>query len=102
MDPDDYRRTSYETWEGHGAGLGAQARLHLGDLAGVGEWLVRELDAKPGDTLLELGAGPGDPGSRRPASASAAGLFQRISPLTWWRSLGAVVPSSGMGTLAIA
>lgn len=47
MDPDDYRRTSYDIWESSRA---------------VGEWMVRELDPKPGDTVLELGAGPGDTG----------------------------------------
>jgi len=62
MDPDDYRRTSYETWEAMAPGWERRRDYIWESSRAVGEWLVRELDAKPGDTVLELGAGPGDTG----------------------------------------
>jgi ubiquinone/menaquinone biosynthesis C-methylase UbiE len=62
MDPDDYRRTSYETWAAMAPGW-ERRRDYIWETArAVGEWMVRELDPKPGDTVLELGAGPGDTG----------------------------------------
>ena len=74
MDPDDYRRTSYETWEAMAPGWERRRDYIWESSRAVGEWLVRELDAKPGDTVLELGAGPGDTGFTAAAcSASAAG-----------------------------
>jgi ubiquinone/menaquinone biosynthesis C-methylase UbiE len=62
MDPDDYRRTSYETWEAMAPGWERRRDYIWETSRPVGEWMVRELDAKPGDTVLELGAGPGDTG----------------------------------------
>jgi SAM-dependent methyltransferase len=62
VDPDDYRRTSYETWGAMAPGW-ERRRDYIWETArAVGEWMVRELDPKPGDTVLELGAGPGDTG----------------------------------------
>lgn len=62
MDPDDYRRTSYETWGAMAPGW-ERRRDYIWETGRVvGEWMVRELDPRPGDTVLELGAGPGDTG----------------------------------------
>jgi SAM-dependent methyltransferase len=69
MDPDDYRRTSYETWGAMAPGWERRRDYIWETSRAVGEWMVRELDAKPGDTVLELGAGPGDTGF-----TAAAGL----------------------------
>jgi SAM-dependent methyltransferase len=62
MDPDDYRRTSYETWEAMAPGWERRRDYIWETSRPVSEWMLRELDPKPGDTVLELGAGPGDTG----------------------------------------
>jgi SAM-dependent methyltransferase len=62
MDPDEYRRTSYETWGVMAPGWERRRDYIWETGRAVGEWMVRELDPKPGDTVLELGAGPGDTG----------------------------------------
>jgi SAM-dependent methyltransferase len=57
-----YRRVSQEVWETMAPGW-EQWRAQLADaLTPVCEWLVNELAPQPGQTLLELGAGPGDTG----------------------------------------
>jgi len=59
---DGYRRASHEIWEAMAPGW-ERWRAQLADaLTPVRRWLVRELAAKPGDTVLELAAGPGDTG----------------------------------------
>jgi SAM-dependent methyltransferase len=62
MDPDEYRRTSHETWAAMAPGWERRRDYIWETSRAVGEWMVRELDPKPGDTVLELGAGPGDTG----------------------------------------
>ena len=58
----DYRRTSHEIWSAMAPGWERwRAQLEEG-LAPVREWLLTELAPQPGDTVLELGAGPGDTG----------------------------------------
>ena len=60
----DYRRTSHEIWEAMAPGW-ERWRAQLEEaLAPVREWLITELTSQPGDTVLELGAGPGDTVSR--------------------------------------
>jgi SAM-dependent methyltransferase len=62
VDRDEYRRTSLASWETMAAGW----ERRRGDIeklsAPVTEWLVRNLAPQPGDTMLELAAGPGDTG----------------------------------------
>jgi len=62
MDPDDYRRTSYEIWGAMAPGWERRRDYIWETGRAVGEWMVRELDPRPGHTVLELGAGPGDTG----------------------------------------
>ena len=62
MSHQDYRRTSYETWEAMAPGW-ERRRAQLEDaLTPVRTWLITQLAPQPGDTVLELGAGPGDTG----------------------------------------
>jgi ubiquinone/menaquinone biosynthesis C-methylase UbiE len=62
MSHEDYRRTSYETWETMAPGW-ERWRAALEDaLTPVRSWLVTHLAPQPGDTVLELAAGPGDTG----------------------------------------
>ena len=62
MDRDELRRQSYEAWETMAAGW-ERARDRMERSARpVREWLVSELDPSPGDTVLELAAGPGETG----------------------------------------
>ncbi len=62
MEPEDYRRATYETWEAMAPGWERRRDYIWETSRAVGEWMVRELDSRPGDTVLELGAGPGDTG----------------------------------------
>jgi len=62
MEPEDYRRTSYEAWEAMAPGW-ERWRAQLEEaLTPVRKWLITELAPRPGDTVLELSAGPGDTG----------------------------------------
>ena len=62
MSHQEYRRTSYETWEAMAPGW-ARRRAQLEDsLTPLRTWLITQLAPQPGDTVLELGAGPGDTG----------------------------------------
>jgi SAM-dependent methyltransferase len=62
VDREEYRRTSLASWDTMAAGW-ERRRADLERVsAPVSEWLVRNLDPQPGDTVLELAAGPGDVG----------------------------------------
>lgn len=73
MKPEDYRRMSYETWEAMAPGW-ERWRAQLEEaLAPVREWLIKELAPRPGDTVLELGAGAGDTGFKAAAIVGERG-----------------------------
>jgi SAM-dependent methyltransferase len=73
MRDEEYRRTSYETWELMAPGW-ERWRGQLEDaLAPVRTWLITQLAPQPGDTLLELGAGPGDTGFAAAALVGESG-----------------------------
>jgi SAM-dependent methyltransferase len=62
VDVDDYRRGSHDVWEAMAPGW-ERWRAQLADaLTPVREWLIRALGPKPGETVLELGAGTGETG----------------------------------------
>lgn len=62
MEAEDYRRRSFEVWEAMAPGW-ERRRAELEEaMTPVRDWLLRELAPKPGDTVLELSAGPGDTG----------------------------------------
>jgi hypothetical protein len=65
VDVDDYRRTCHEVREAMAPGW-ERWRAQLADApTPVREWLIRELRPERGETVLELGAGTGETGSRR-------------------------------------
>jgi ubiquinone/menaquinone biosynthesis C-methylase UbiE len=73
----DYRRTSLEIWDAMAPGW-ERWRAQLEEaLAPVRESLIAELAPRSGDTVLELGAGPGDTGFA--AAALLAGRGRLIS-----------------------
>ena len=62
MEREEYRRTSYETWESMAPGW-ERWRAHIDESASpVRDWMIQELAPRSGDTVLELSAGVGDTG----------------------------------------
>ena len=62
VDSTEYKRAALENWQTMAAGW-EQRREEMETVARpVTEWMVRALDPKPGDTVLELAAGPGEVG----------------------------------------
>jgi len=62
MDLDGYRRRSQASWEALATGW-ERRREHVARMAGpVRAWLLEALALEPGETLLELSAGPGEVG----------------------------------------
>jgi len=62
MEPDEYRRTSFETWEAMAPGWERWRADVEATSTPVREWMLRALAPRAGDTVLELAAGPGDTG----------------------------------------
>jgi SAM-dependent methyltransferase len=58
----DHRQESRARWTRTAAGWGARADAMRRATMPVSMWMVQALDPQPGDTLLELAAGPGDTG----------------------------------------
>lgn len=59
---DQARQEARATWEAAAPGW-ERRRDYLRDFsAGITDWLVAELDPRPGQTILDLAAGPGDTG----------------------------------------
>ena len=62
MDRNEYKRTSLENWQTMASGW-ERRRAEIEKVTRpVSEWMVEALDPQPGDTVLELAAGPGDVG----------------------------------------
>ena len=75
MQPEDYRRVSYEAWEAMAPGWDRWRSQLKEALTPVREWMISELAPRPGDTVLELSAGPGDTGF---AAAAIVGDHGRL------------------------
>jgi SAM-dependent methyltransferase len=62
MNPDDFRQKSQAVWETMAAGWETK-RAYLWSVSRpIGEWLIANLEARPGQTILELACGTGDTG----------------------------------------
>lgn len=75
MEPDEYRRTSFETWEAMAPGWERWRGEVEATSTPVREWMLKALAPRPGDTVLELAAGPGDTGF---AAAAILGEHGRL------------------------
>jgi ubiquinone/menaquinone biosynthesis C-methylase UbiE len=62
IDPDKYRQESLENWGHVAAGWEERRDWLVGNTARVNAWLADRVDAQPGQTILEIGAGPGELG----------------------------------------
>jgi SAM-dependent methyltransferase len=62
VDREEFKRTSLENWQVMASGW-ERRRAEIEKVTRpVSEWMVEALDPQPGDTVLELAAGPGDVG----------------------------------------
>jgi ubiquinone/menaquinone biosynthesis C-methylase UbiE len=75
MEPDEYRRTSFETWEAMAPGWERWRAEVEATSTPVRVWMLGALAPIPGDTVLELAAGPGDTGF---AAAAILGEHGRL------------------------
>jgi SAM-dependent methyltransferase len=62
MDAESYRADNRERWERVAAGWGAARPAMQQAAQAVSDWMVRAIDPQPGQTVLELAAGPADTG----------------------------------------
>jgi SAM-dependent methyltransferase len=62
LGPEEYRARSRERWGGAAAGWERRRDAMQASAAVVSAWLVEHIDPQPGQTILELAAGPGDTG----------------------------------------
>jgi len=62
MEPDEYRRTSLETWAAMAPGWERWREEIERTSAPIRDWMLSQLAPHPDDTVLELAAGPGDTG----------------------------------------
>jgi ubiquinone/menaquinone biosynthesis C-methylase UbiE len=62
VDLDEYRRESLDRWERFSGNWGSEREFIWANTHVVGQDLVERLDPQPGQTILELAAGPGDTG----------------------------------------
>ena len=62
MDIDEYSNASHDQWERSAGGWGEWAQRLQELVAPVSHWMIEELRLQPGQTVLELAAGPGETG----------------------------------------
>ena len=58
----EYRRRSYVNWQAAAAGWERERALVQAALGPVTEWMIARLGPRPGETIVELGAGTGEVG----------------------------------------
>lgn len=71
QDPDEFRSTARDRWERAAQGWGNQRGWWDRSTEPVSRWMIDAIDPRPGQTILELAAGPGDVGLR---------IAERIAP----------------------
>jgi SAM-dependent methyltransferase len=60
--PAEYRQASHDRWSRAATGWGVQAQRLQGWAMAVSHWMLEAIAPQPGQTILELAAGPGDTG----------------------------------------
>ena len=75
MDVDEYRRTSLESWQAMASGWERRREEIERVTLPVSDWMVHAIDPQPGDTVLELAAGPGGTGFAAAAILGEQGLL---------------------------
>jgi SAM-dependent methyltransferase len=70
---DEYRQKSLQTWDKMSTGWHSWRNYMWDTTEPVREWLVSELDPKPGDTILDVAAGVGDTGFAAAAKIAPEG-----------------------------
>jgi ubiquinone/menaquinone biosynthesis C-methylase UbiE len=61
-DADEYRRRSYRNWQSAAVGWERERDAVQAALGPLTDWMLDRLEPRPGQTLLELGAGTGETG----------------------------------------
>src|SRR3954471_1892405 len=97
FDPESFRTENRAHWEKSAPGWGAQRDNMQRQTEPVTAWLLDALDLRPGLTVLELAAGPGDvglavaervrPGGRVIATDGAEGVVEVLGPRAAERGL---------------
>jgi SAM-dependent methyltransferase len=80
VDKEEYKRTALENWQSMASGWERRRAEIEERTRPVTEWLVRTLAPQPGDTVLDLAAGPGDVGY---AAAPLLGAEGRLISSDW-------------------
>jgi len=62
VDVEEFRRVSRERWEAAAEGWGSRREQLQAASMPISQWMVEQIRAQPGHTVLELAAGPGDTG----------------------------------------
>jgi SAM-dependent methyltransferase len=62
IEPDEYRARAQERWTGVAGGWERRRAAMQASAAAVSTWMIDHVDPQPGQTILELAAGPGDTG----------------------------------------
>src|SRR3954471_3591122 len=101
FDPETFRTENREHWEKSAPGWGTQRDNMERQTEPVTAWLLDALDLRPGLTVLELAAGPGDvglaaaervrPGGRVIATDGSEGMVEIVRARAAERGLGDVV-----------
>jgi SAM-dependent methyltransferase len=62
VEPDEYRARAQERWTAVAGGWERRRAAMQASAAAVSTWMIDHVDPEPGQTILELAAGPGDTG----------------------------------------
>jgi SAM-dependent methyltransferase len=73
VDLDAYRKQSLETWAEMAPGWEARNQWMIGAAGSVNDWILDQADPQPGQTVLDIAAGPGDLGFRAADRVGPAG-----------------------------
>jgi ubiquinone/menaquinone biosynthesis C-methylase UbiE len=73
IDLDSYREQSLATWEEMAPGWEARNEWMIDVASGVNDWILERADLQPGQTVIDIAAGPGDLGFQAAARVGGEG-----------------------------